>query len=119
MAWPVLRQPQNDPTPPPPVAKQRYERAQSIAHSAAHSALLPTAHKAQRVARGAQGPGQPGRPGPLRHAPGPTIFYGAASAAAPPLTNRSPGAPDAVAPVSRGGVSMPDLAHGRASSEET
>ena len=85
----------------------------SAAHSAAHSTAHGAAHSAARAARRAQGPG---RPGPLRQA---TLFSMGLPVRQPPPTHRPPGAPDAVAPASPGGMSMPNLAHGRASSEET
>ena len=79
--------------------------------SAQHSTQCST----QCSTRGTPGAG-PGRPGPLRQA---TLFSMGLPVRQPPPTHRPPGAPDAVAPASPGGMSMPNLAHGRASSEET
>ena len=81
-----------------------------------HDKQHRTLHSARRAVRRARTTGAL-VPRPLGH----SALCGAANAATPPPPQRIPPleVPDALAPASPVGVSMPDLVHGRASSEET
>ena len=88
-----------------------------------HNTQCTTGNSTQCTARNAQGLG---RPWPLHQGRQATLFSVPAAPPPPnppPTNHPPPRAPDAIAdaiaPASRGGTSMPNLANGRASSEET